>query len=90
MGGKQESVKPTTVEGESGMIVKNDDRGSIEIQPAAVGDEKTLQIAIICLTVIAMVIIEVGVYSNAIDANQIVPPIITAIAGLLGGQALRK
>lgn len=87
---KDTSVQPVTAEGEGNIVAKDDAGSNIEIQPAVVGDEKTLQMAILCLTAIAIVIVGIGARTGAIDAEQVVPPIITAIAGLLGGQALRK
>lgn len=86
--GPKKDTSEVTIDG----VVKDEllDRGSIEIKPTVVGDEKTLQLAILCLTAIAVVIIGIGARTGAIDAEQVVPPIITAIAGLLGGQALRK
>lgn len=73
-----------------GTIVKSDTQGNIEIKPAAVGDERTLQIVIIALTLIALVTIGVSTYNSAIDAQTIVASVISGMAGLLGGQALRK
>lgn len=74
-----------------GMTVQKDTEGSIEIKPAAVGDEKTLQLAIVCLTLIAICVMSLNAYTHTSgNVETIVVPIITGIAGLLGGQALRK
>lgn len=73
-----------------GATIQSDAQGNIEIHPPAVGNEKTLQMVIAALTLIAVVTIGVSAYNDAIDAQTVVASVISGMAGLLGGQALRK
>lgn len=57
--------------------------------PIVVGSEKTMQLAVLCLTFIASLVIAVGAYTGSVD-DTVVVGAVSAIAGLLGGQAIRR
>ena len=69
-------------------IEKLEEQPSVVIQPPVVADERTMQLALVCLTVLAIAAMAFSVYSSGITPDTIILPIITGITGLLGGKAL--
>lgn len=94
--GKDSPYNPKVPEGAESLgkgekpISISHQEGDIRVVPTVVGDERTVQLVIVCLTILSMFVIGVNAYNGSVDVETIILPIITGITGLLGGSAMRK